>query len=101
RRQLRAARGLVRLLETTAATRRRRMLRDEDRMIAPRRLPAVVLRIRGREPLLDEVAPLLHHARKSPRLEVRALFSFEPELAPERGAREAMKRRVEIDHRDV
>ena len=91
-------RDLVHLLQTSAATRSRRMLCHEDRMIAPRRLLPVIPRKRRRQPLGDELRAVLHHRRQTPRLDVCALASDQFELAPEWGGGEPAKDFVNVDH---
>src|SRR5215207_8550512 len=76
-----AAPYAVPLLETSAAAGRRRVLRDEDRVSAPRRL-LTVLRGRGRrEPLRDEASRVLDDGRQSLRVQVVALAPPEAEAA--------------------
>jgi len=52
--QLTAFRNAVPLLQTATAAGRGCVLRDEDRVVALRRLPPVVRRVRRRQPLLDK-----------------------------------------------
>jgi hypothetical protein len=73
------------------------VLGDEDRVIAPRRLAAVVLRLGGSEALVDQVAGLLHHVRESPGLQVGQLASCEAELSTEGRSGEAAEKFVEVD----
>src|ERR1041385_2034093 len=89
---------LVHLLQAPAAARGRRMLRDEDRMVPPRRLPPVVARRRGREALADQLLGVAHDFLDSPRLEVRELAAAQAELLPEARAGEAAEDFVERDH---
>src|SRR5690349_7779503 len=88
----------VRFRETSATTRRRRMLRHEHRMIAPWSLASVIQRLRRREPFRDQVARLLHDMRLSPRLRVRELAVAQDELAAERRGGEALEDFVVVDH---
>jgi hypothetical protein len=89
---------LVNLRQTSAATRSRRMLGHEDRMIPPRRLLSIVPRKRRRQSLADELCAMLHDGRQSPRLDIRALAANEPELSPERRRCEAAEGFVDVDH---
>src|SRR5947199_4812137 len=94
-------RDSVRFLEAPAATRRRGVLRDEDGMVAPRRLPAVIVRLGGRNTLADEVARLLHHMRQPPGLQIGELAIAQRELAPERRRAEAPEDFVDRNHADI
>ena len=60
------------------------MLRNKDGMPAHRRLLAVVHRMRGREPPLHEIAPVLQDRRQPLGREIRALARPQPK-APAKG----------------
>ena len=90
--------NLVNLLEATAATSAGAVLGNEDRMIAPRRLLPIIPRKRRCQPLRNELRSMLHDGGQSPRLDVRALASDEPELAPERGGGQPSKGFIDVDH---
>src|ERR1043166_7601932 len=78
-------RDFVRLLQTPAAARGRRVLGDEDRVVAPRRLPPVVARRGGGEALADELLRVAHDFVDAPRLQVGELPPAQAELLPEAG----------------
>jgi hypothetical protein len=90
-----AARDVVPLGETAAATGRRGMLGDEDRMPAERRLPAVVRRRCGREPARDQLLRLDKDGGEPVRLEMGALLRREVEAPPELRGGEGGKELVE------
>ena len=69
--------------ETRSAARRRRMLRDEDRMPAHRRLLAIVGWCRGCEPFGDERPRVLDHRRHPLGGQVVAITWCEREAATE------------------
>ena len=73
------------------------MLRDEHRMISPRRLTSIVARLRGRETLRNQIRRLLHDMPDSPRVEVRELFPLEKKLAAKSRLGEAFERSVDVD----
>src|SRR5437588_3722569 len=91
-------RNLMDLLQTSAAARSSRMLRDKNRMIPPRRLLPIVPGKRRRETLRNELRAMLHHLRDTPGFDIRTLASDEPELAPERSRSDAAEDFVELDH---
>jgi hypothetical protein len=87
----------MRLLETPATARRRRVLRDEYRMIPPRRLTSIVARLRRRETLRNKIRRLLHDMPDSPSVEVREVFALQVKLAAKCGLGEAFERSVDVD----
>jgi hypothetical protein len=74
------------------------MLRDEYRMIPPRRLLPIIPRKRRRQPLGNELRAMLHDRRDAPRFDVRPLAPKKPELAPERSRGKAAEGFVDVDH---
>src|SRR6476661_7938256 len=91
-------RNLVHFLETSPAAGRGGVLRDEDRMVSPGRLPSVVPRLCGREPFLDEFAALLHHPIDAPGFEIGAFSRAEAELSAERRCCKTVKCAFDVDH---
>jgi hypothetical protein len=65
------------------------MLRDEDRMAAPRRLLSVVDRISGAEPGGDESARVIEHRHQSLLAQVLPFRRGEVKFPAERRRREA------------
>jgi hypothetical protein len=74
------------------------MLRHEDRMSAPWRLPSVVPRRGGGEPLIDEFPGLLHDSRKPPGLNVGQFAALEAELSAERRGGQTAECGFQVDH---
>src|SRR3569623_149642 len=93
-----AARNAMPFRQATAAAGCRRMLRDENRMAAKRRLPSVVAGTARRQPLLDEVARMLHHDGKSLGLQIRALLRPQMKPAPECGTGQCLEHGIDIGH---
>ena len=86
------------LREAAAATRGRGMLRDEDWMAAPRRLLAVVARLRGRQAITDERASVFDNGLGTFRIEISAFDWPETKLAPKGRGAECRKNGIEISH---
>ena len=73
--------------ETAPAARRRRMLRDENRVAAKRRLLAVVRRGLRREPLVDQFARVPGHFGQALLVQISQLARAEPEAPAKRRLR--------------
>lgn len=86
------------LRQAPATAGRRRVLRDEDRVAAKWRLPAVIRRTRRREPLRHEGRRVLHHCRSAFRRQVRPLLRAEPEPPPEGGPCQRVEELLEVAH---
>ena len=71
------------------------MLGDEGGMAAHRRLLAVVYRLGGGEPPLDEIGGVGEHRLDPLRRKIGAVGGIEPEPAPERGPGEGFEQVVE------
>lgn len=67
------------------------MLRDEYRMVPPRRLPAVIRWIRHRDSPLEDVGGVAHHFFHSPPLDERPLAIEKTEFRSKLVAREALE----------
>ena len=89
----------MRLLETTAAARCGRVLRDESRMVPPRRLAPVVRDHLREQSFPEQVIGLLHDVGQAPGLQIGQLAALQAELATERRSREAAEGFVDVDHR--
>jgi hypothetical protein len=94
-RQLAAARDVVPFLEAPAAAGRGRVLRDEHGMPAPRRLLAVLGRVRRREATVDEVARVREDDGEAAGFEIGAIRVAEAEAAAKGGASEGGEQVVE------
>src|SRR4051794_26953080 len=82
--QLFTAGDAVPLRQAGPAARGSCVLRDEHRMTAVWRLPAVLARLRGREPFADDVARMLAQRRRRSRLGDDAIRAPQCELRAER-----------------
>src|SRR4051794_6211496 len=92
------ARDRVRALEAPAAAGRRRVLRDEDGVAAVGRLLAVLVRVRGREALRDDVGRVEAQRRRAAQLGEAAVAPAQVELRAERVPRDRVDALVDRGH---
>jgi hypothetical protein len=74
------------------------VLGDEDGVVGHRRLPAVVGRVGGREPLVDEPRRVIHHLGEPLVAQVGPLAGTQREPPAERRAIEGGEQVIEVPH---
>jgi hypothetical protein len=89
---------VVPLRQASAAAGGGRVLGDEHRMSTERRLPAVVARLGGREPLRDQLGRVVENRRQSLLVDVRTLASAEPEALAEGRAPQRGEEIIDVSH---
>jgi hypothetical protein len=85
-------------LQTATAAGRGRVLRDENRMVALRRLPPIVRRIRWRQPPGDKTGGVFQYCLHAFAEQVIEFSGFEPELSVEWRLIQSLKKLVEVSH---
>lgn len=88
----------VPFLETAATTGGRRMLADEDGVVAPGSLFAVIAGRSRCEPGLDKLTPLFHHLPQALSIEVCELTIAQSELSAERRLLELREQFADVAH---
>jgi len=88
----------VPLFEAGAAAGSGRVLGDEHRVAAHRRLAAVIQWLCGCEALCDEIPGMIEHCREPALGKIGALLRVQPKAAPEGGGSQSVEDEIEIAH---